>query len=158
MSYIITMAQPIPKWIQQRYATLYKAYGINDFTLEKTISVLNEKREICVVVLSRLRRNGWLKMMLNQQDARKKIYSLVKPEEVIIQISKRSVKLKKLKISEKFNKCFNTINYAKEALVKNNISKAKKLYLKARKLYISLEHNEKKVLYNQLMKLYNKLK
>lgn len=80
--------KPIPKWIQLRYATLLKKFGLNEFTLDEAIPVLAEKKEVCVVILSNLRRHGWLKLILDEYDARKKIYTLIKPEDVILKMNK----------------------------------------------------------------------
>jgi hypothetical protein len=46
---------------------------------------------------------------------------------------------------------------AKAAMGKNDVSKAKKLYLDARNFYIGLEYEEKKEVYDELTKLYNRL-
>ena len=55
---------------------------------------------------------------------------------------------------EKFHKAFME---AKEAIGKNDIAKAKKLYAGTRNLYVDLSTDEKKEVYGELMELYNKL-
>jgi len=85
------MVKPNPKWIQMRYAALYSEFGATAFTLEKAIQILNEKKEVCVVILSRLKRSGWLTITLNEYDSRRKNYSLIKPEEATIQMHQKGV-------------------------------------------------------------------
>ncbi|MBS3101204.1 hypothetical protein J4204_03655 [Candidatus Woesearchaeota archaeon] len=60
--------------------------------------------------------------------------------------------------SRNIEKCLNALNKTKEAIGKNNFSKAKKIYVEARELYIGLEDNEKKEVYDELMEMYNRLK
>ena len=55
-------------------------------------------------------------------------------------------------------KYYRIVNYSKEALDKNDISEARKLYAEARKLYADLKTEEKKEVYGELRRLYNKLK
>ncbi len=46
----------------------------------------------------------------------------------------------------------------KEAIARNDIAKAKKLYINARNIYVNLKAKEKKMVYNDLMKIYKRLK
>ena len=55
---------------------------------------------------------------------------------------------------EKFRKAF---SHAKEYAGKNEIAKAKKLYMESRKIYVGLSNEEKKEVYDKLMELYNKV-
>ena len=38
------MTQPLPKWIQTRYATLWSIFGDNEFTFEKAEKVLGDNK------------------------------------------------------------------------------------------------------------------
>lgn len=65
----------------------------------------------------------------------------------------------KLKIARtKLEKFHNVINDAKEALDKNDIAKAKQLFIEVMRLYDGLEAKEKKEVYGELMEFYAKLK
>jgi len=73
--------------------------------------------------------------------------------------------IKKIKPAEKIpNKsknlemCQNTLQKAKEALEKNDVSKAKKLYIDARRVYMGIDFKNKKEIYDELMELYDRLK
>ncbi len=59
--------------------------------------------------------------------------------------------------SKKLEKCQKALEDVKELIDKNDISKAKKLYVEARELYVGLNQIEKKELYYELMEVYNKL-
>ena len=59
--------------------------------------------------------------------------------------------------SKKLDKFQKTFNAAKEAIGKNDIAKARKLYAEARNLYVDLSADETKEIYGELMELYIKL-
>jgi len=66
---------------------------------------------------------------------------------------------KKITVSgKKLEKFYKELNEAEDSINKNNISKAKKLYVDARNAYVELGNEDKKEVYNKLMELYNKLK
>ena len=58
----------------------------------------------------------------------------------------------------KLEGCYKALNEVKEAIDRNNIHKARKLYIKAGKLYAGLKNEDKKEVYSELMKLYKKLR
>ena len=66
--------------------------------------------------------------------------------------------LPKIKMPGRLGKCLKAIEDIEEAISRNGIAKARKLYVKARKLYINLEDEDKKEIYKRLTRLYNKLK
>ena len=79
----------IPKWLERRYQSLSTRFSVNPFSFEEAVLVLSEKHhdaeDEVKVVLSELRKKGWLDVSLDPQDARKKIYKLKSTEEVISQ-------------------------------------------------------------------------
>ena len=83
------------------------------------------------------------------------------PEKQKIPIQKKTqeAKLEKKIIGRtaKFNKCYRMLSEAQEAFAKNDMPKARELYIEARNLYINLEYEEKKEIYGELMDLYKKL-
>ena len=60
-----------------------------EFDHNEAAKILNEKKERLVsVVLSELKKHGWLTVKLHQDDSRKRIYKLKKPEDAITEIEK----------------------------------------------------------------------
>jgi len=78
------MIQPLPKWIMKRYAKLWKSFGKKNFGFEKTISVLKEEdNRIIGIILSELKKAGWLTVKQDPDNARKRIYQLKEPNNAI---------------------------------------------------------------------------
>ncbi len=76
----------LPKWITKRYAILWQKYRSDEFTYEDAKSTLGGG-EFLNVVLSELRRNGWLTVRLNPADSRKRIYQLKMPDNIFREIN-----------------------------------------------------------------------
>ncbi len=75
----------LPQWLKSRYETLWEAFGSKKFRPEDALKVIREKdldisEEGLIVVLSELRKRGWVKVEPDPQDARKKYYILMPPE------------------------------------------------------------------------------
>lgn len=81
------MTSNLPKWIIERYAKLWQKFKHNPFYYEDALSVLNEKNALSVI-LSELRKSGWVEVKLDAQDTRKRIYILKDPEKAIKEIIK----------------------------------------------------------------------
>lgn len=79
------MTKNIPTWVMQRYAKLWKKFKDTPFNYEKALGVLKEK-ETMSVVLSELRKAGWLEVKLDPNDTRRRIYILKNPERAINEI------------------------------------------------------------------------
>ena len=73
----------LPKWMMTRYAKLWQSIKSNEFTIEETIDILKEDRKTILVLLSNLRKQGWLNVSFDKEDARKRKYSLINPEQVV---------------------------------------------------------------------------
>ena len=73
------MTEPLPKWIQKRYALLWNKFKDKEFTLEQAEKVLKNKKGINVF-FSDLRKAGWLDVSLDKEDTRKRAYRLKNPE------------------------------------------------------------------------------
>ena len=81
------MTKPLPKWLTERYSLLWKTFKEKEFDHDEATSVLKEKKERLVsVVLSDLKRHGWLTITLHPDDSRKRIYRLKNPEAAIQEI------------------------------------------------------------------------
>jgi len=81
------MVEALPKWIQKRYAILWKRFKDKEFTFEQAEKVLKDKKGINVF-FSDLRKAGWLEVSLNSKDTRMRIYKLVNPEQAILEMVK----------------------------------------------------------------------
>lgn len=66
----------------QRYSKLWDKFKEKEFTREQVEKVLNKDNALAVV-LSDLRKSGWLEMKMHPEDARKTIYKLKNPERAI---------------------------------------------------------------------------
>lgn len=76
--------KPVPNWIEQRYALLWKEKAGRKFGFDDAAKILSQdKKPIVSIVLSELRRAGWLKVETNEDDTRKRFYKLVPIDEYI---------------------------------------------------------------------------
>ena len=75
------MTQPLPKWIQKRYAVLWKKFKNKEFTFEQAEKILKNNKAGINVFLSDLKKFGWMEVTLNQDDTRTRSYKLKSPEE-----------------------------------------------------------------------------
>ena len=77
----------LPGWLDKRYEILWRAFGDRDFRFSDAVEVLADKlednEERVAAVLSELRRRGWLRVSLDSEDARRKVYRLRSREEVL---------------------------------------------------------------------------
>ena len=75
----------LPKWIQERYAILWAKKNTEPFTHEEAMKMLKEKEPVLIsVFLSELRKAGWLEAKLDKKDARRRIYTLIQPEQIFM--------------------------------------------------------------------------
>jgi type I restriction enzyme M protein len=72
----------IPKvsYLEQRYSLLWETFRTKEFTMADAIKVLKDKKQDAPahipVFISEMRKQGWLEVKFNKDDARKKIYTL----------------------------------------------------------------------------------
>lgn len=81
------MAKAIPKWVQERYSILWKKFKDKEITyenIEKTLSI-DDKNTISVFI-NELKKAGWIDVQLDKQDSRKRVYSLLSPNEAMGEI------------------------------------------------------------------------
>lgn len=114
------MVEPLPKWIMQRYSALWNKFSDKEFNYEEAFETLN-KDKMLSIVLSELRRTGWLEMKLSPEDARKRIYKLKSPEQAVKEMPQIGPK----KITkEHYQKTINELN-DDEKLILDKISESK---------------------------------
>jgi type I restriction enzyme M protein len=77
----------IPEWLEKRYKILCDAFQGSPFRFEAAAKILKEKihddKKQINVILSELRKKGWLKVKMDTIDARKKIYTLKSKEDIL---------------------------------------------------------------------------
>jgi len=71
-----------------RYCKLWAKYRASPFTYTNAKGILDEHDKMLSVVLSNLRLKGWLKVEKDKNDARKRIYFLLNPVEIVDNIAK----------------------------------------------------------------------
>jgi len=76
------MTQHLPEWIMIRYAKLWLKFKEKEFSKSEAEKILPKDTSIAVV-LSDLKKYGWLEMKMDQKDARKTIYELKEPKKAI---------------------------------------------------------------------------
>ena len=80
------MTQPLPKWVIQRYSRLWVSFGINEFQHKDALCTLNNDK-MTSVILSNLKKAGWLDVRLAYDDGRKRVYRLKNPETAIRELA-----------------------------------------------------------------------
>ena len=78
------MTEAIPKWLMKRYSKLWKKFKEKEFSFEEALETLKEKDErVLSVILSDLKKAGWVVLALSPTDARKRIYKLKEPNIIV---------------------------------------------------------------------------
>lgn len=78
------MTKHLPGWVMKRYAKLWSKFKDKEFTREQTETVFTKDKSTAVL-LSELKKSGWLEMKMSQEDARKTIYKLKDPVKAILE-------------------------------------------------------------------------
>ena len=82
------MANAIPKWVQERLSRLWKKYESKEMTFEMIQEVLSmDDRNTISVFLNELRSADWIEVKSRKEDARKRIYTLKEPNEIMMEIN-----------------------------------------------------------------------
>ena len=82
------MAEPLPKWLMQRYSVLWVKFRDKEFNHKQATETLPDNGRMVSVILSDMRKAGWLEIKLDPNDARKRLYKLKSPEEAVKEIAK----------------------------------------------------------------------
>lgn len=77
----------IPAWVQDGYTSLWNQFGTNEFRLQEAVTFVTEEQKESTVkvpmLLSQLRKAGWLTVRSDKDDARRKIYRLVGKDDLL---------------------------------------------------------------------------
>ena len=81
------MVNPIPKWVWKRYAKLWQKFADKSFTFEQAQKELKHlDRNTISVMFNELKSAGWIKVSLNEEDSRFRIYNLINPEQIVASV------------------------------------------------------------------------
>lgn len=80
------MSELPPNWAFEMYSKLWMKFKNNKFSNDEAHKII--KDDNLNQGLSRLKKDGWLKISLDPEDARKSIYILKEPKETIDEIIK----------------------------------------------------------------------
>ena len=105
----------VPAWLVKRYIKLWDKFKDKDFSFEDAKKTLKEDYKFLSVVLSEMKKGGWLTLKLDPEDARKRLYRLIPLEEVMKKTAEKAVNIFKIESQE--TKQRSTINI--ESNIKN---------------------------------------
>lgn len=94
--------QLLPKWLSSRYAVLLRVIGDEQFDFEKAYKVIhasfpNDDMRIVRLLLSQLRKAGWITVEFDEEDNRMRVYKLNSIETIYNQIADEILTAKKTK-------------------------------------------------------------
>ena len=70
-----------PKWAFRIYVKLWSKYKKKEFSKEDALKIVDDKN--LNQAFSRLKKDKWLKISLDEEDSRKSLYLLKNPEDMI---------------------------------------------------------------------------
>lgn len=77
------MTSPLPKWIMHRYAILWDKFKTKEFSHQQACNKLKANKEVVSVLISDLKKAGWIEVELNPKDTRKRLYKLKSPDKAL---------------------------------------------------------------------------
>ena len=99
-----------PAWLVKRYMKLWDKFKDKDFSFEDAKKMLKEDNKFLSVVLSEMKKEGWLTLELDPEDARKRLYRLIPLEEVMKKTAEKAVDIFKIQSQETTKKTIININ------------------------------------------------
>jgi len=78
----VSPVKALPKWLQYRYAILWKAHKSKSFSQEAAEKDLGMPRATVRVILSEIRKAGWMTIEFEATDIRKFRYILKSPQAI----------------------------------------------------------------------------
>jgi DNA-binding MarR family transcriptional regulator len=82
------MVEPLPKWIMRAYSKLWVKFKNKEFNHDEASKTLKEDKMVSVI-LSEMKKAGWLEIKLDPTDSRRRLYKLISPEEAVKEIARR---------------------------------------------------------------------
>lgn len=108
---LINMSKEIaPSWLVKRYMKLWDKFEDKEFSFEEAQKALKEDNKFLSVVLSEMKKEGWLTLELDPEDARKRLYKLQSLEEVMKSTAEKAVNIFKTDSKESSATQINIVN------------------------------------------------
>ena len=99
-----------PAWLVKRYMKLWDKFKDKDFSFEDAKKTLKEDNNFLSVVLSEMKKEGWITLELDPEDARKRLYRLIPLEEVMKKTAEKAIDIFKTKSKELSSTQINIVN------------------------------------------------
>ncbi len=80
-----------PAWLVKRYMRLWNKFKDKTFSFEEAKNTLKEDNKFLSVVLSEMKKEDWLTLELDPEDARKRLYKLRSLEEVMNKTAEKAL-------------------------------------------------------------------
>ena len=98
-----------PIWLVKRYMKLWDKFKDDTFSFEEAKNALKEDNKFLSVILSEMKKAGWLTLELNPEDARKRFYKLLPLAEVMKKTAENAVSIFKTNSKEASSNQINII-------------------------------------------------
>ena len=89
---------------------LWDKFKDKDFSFEDAKKTLKEDNNFLSVVLSEMKKEGWLTLELDPEDARKRLYRLIPLEEVMKKTAEKAIDIFKTESKESSSTQINIVN------------------------------------------------
>ena len=99
-----------PAWLVKRYMKLWDKFKDKDFSFEDAKKILKEDNNFLSVVLSEMKKEEWLTLELDPEDARKRLYRLIPLEEVMKKTAEKAIDIFKTESKESSSTQINIVN------------------------------------------------
>ena len=99
-----------PAWLVKRYMKLWDKFKDKDFSFEDAKKTLKEDNNFLSVVLSEMKKEEWLTLELDPEDARKRLYRLIPLEEVMKKTAEKAIDIFKTESKESSSTQINIVN------------------------------------------------
>ena len=83
----------VPKWVWKRYSKLWQKFKDKPFTFEQAQKELKHlDRNVISVMFNELKNAGWISVSLNEDDSRKRVYTLNNPMQIVENVKNDTTK------------------------------------------------------------------
>ena len=118
-----------PAWLVKRYMGLWNKFKDNTFSFEEAKNTLKEDNKFLSVVLSEMKKEDWLSLELDPDDARKRLYKLRSLEGVMNKTAEKALNVFRAEneqTTQKVSINIGKIKSGRDTNVQSNIEPKKK--------------------------------
>ena len=83
--------ETVPSWLVKRYMKLWNKFNDKKFSFDEAKNVLKEESKFVSVVLSEMKKEDWLTLELDPEDARKRLYKLKSLDNVMAKTADKAL-------------------------------------------------------------------